>query len=115
MTIIVVAIIAIPLSLLLSQHISSVFEAEDYAFAVNLGRMEMEKVNNLTYTGINSATFSNYEGYNYDIGRTVNYVQGNAGTPESLKRITVEVRKAGSATVLFSLVTYIARNINYGL
>lgn len=115
MTIIVLAIIAIPLSLLLSQHISSVFAAEDYAAAVNLGRFEMEKVNNLAYTNIISANFPNYEGYNYDVTRTVSFAQGNAASAESLRSIRVDVRRSGSATVLLSLNTYIARNVNYGL
>ena len=112
MTIVVVSICAIPLSLLGSQHVTSVFQSADYTMAVNLGRFEMEKVNNMTFNSILSAN-SIYPGYNYDVPRTVTvlFVQGN----ESLKKIQVDVKKAGSATVIVSFVTYIARNVLYGL
>jgi len=115
MAIVVVGIIAIPLSLLLSQHVQSLFVSADYATAVNLARLEMERVNNLAYANINSATFSNYEGYNYNVVRTVSYAQGNAASAESLKKITVEVTKSGSATVLLSLNSYMVKNVSYGL
>jgi prepilin-type N-terminal cleavage/methylation domain-containing protein len=115
MTIVVVGIVAVPLSLLLSQHIESTFQSEDLTIATNLSRFEMEKVNNLAYASIVNATFSNYEGYNYDVARTVTYAQGSDVSAESLKKITVEVRKSGSAAVLANITTYIARNVSYGL
>ena len=115
MTIVVVSICAIPLSLLVSQHITSVFQSEDYTMAINLARFEMEKVNNMTYANVVTTSLSNYQGYSYDITRTVSYAQGGAATAESLKKIQVDVKKAGSATVIVSFVTYIAKNVLYGL
>ena len=115
MTIVVVGIVAVPLSLLLSEHIRSLFQSEDYTMATNLARLDMEKVNNLAYANVATASSPNYNGYNCDIIRTVTYAQGTQLTPESLKQIRVDVRKTGSATVLVSLVTYLARNISYGL
>jgi type II secretory pathway pseudopilin PulG len=113
MTIVVVGLIAFPLSLSLTEQVQGVRQSGDYTAALNLARFEMEKVNNLNYDSIIGADFSNYQGYTYDISRavTVLYTQGN----EELKQITVDVKKAGSATVLVSLVTYIAKNITYGL
>lgn len=115
MTIVVVSIVAIPLSLLLSQHISSVFQSEDYTLAVNLARLEMEQINNMNYTNIVSADFSNYQGYNYTLNRTVAYVAGDQASPESLKKMTVVLRKPNDPKALLSLVAYIAKNIAYGL
>ena len=117
MTIVVVSIAAIPLSLLVSQHVTSVFQSADYTMAVNLGRFEMEKVNNMIYANIATASFSNYQGYSYDITRTVSYAPGggSGATAESLKKIQVDVKKAGSATVIVSFITYIAKNVLYGL
>jgi hypothetical protein len=43
------------------------------------------------------------------------YAYGTALTPESVKKIVVEVKKSGSAAVLVNLVTYIAKNISYGI
>ena len=114
MTIVVVAIVCIPLSLLLSQHIRSLFQSEALTTARQLARFEMEKVNNMGYTSINSDS-SVYAGYDYDVTRTVTYRYGSEGSDESLKKITVEVNKSGSAEVLVSLVTYLAKNVSYGL
>ena len=118
MTVVVVSIVAVPLSLLISQHLESVLQSQDYTLAVTLARLDMEKVNNLSYDNVDSVPFTPYPGYNYDIGRDVvclqgNYVDGVSG--ESLKKITVEVRRTGSSQVLVSLVTYLAKNVAYGL
>jgi prepilin-type N-terminal cleavage/methylation domain-containing protein len=115
MTIVVVGLIAVPLSISLTEQVQGVVQSSASTSALNLARFEMEVVNNLAYTNIASASFANYQGYPYDIDRTVAYVQGSAASAESLKSITVSVKKAGSATVLVSLVTYIAKNLSYGL
>lgn len=115
MTIVVVGIVAVPISLFISRNTESVFYCEDLTIALNLAKFEMERVNNLTYANIISDSFPNYQGYNYNVTRSVTYVQGSGATPESLKKITVSVTKTGSASVLVSLVTYIAKNVSYGL
>jgi len=117
MTIVVVGIISVPLSLLISQHVESMVQSQDYTLAINLARFEMEEVNNMDYASIVSKTSSSpYKGYNYDVIRTVSFVPpGDAGSSESLKQITVTVRRSGEATDLVTLVTYIARNVSYGV
>lgn len=118
MTVVVVSIVAIPLSLLISQHLESVLQSQDHTVAVNLARLEMEKVNNLSYDNVASVPFTPYPGYNYDISRDVVCLQGNCavGAPgESLKQITVAVRRTGSLQVLVSLVTYLAKSVTYGI
>jgi len=114
MTIVVVSIVSMGLALMLSQHIEGAFYSGDLTTALNLARLEMEYVNNMIYTDINSASFTPYGGYNYDLTRTVAYQYGNDTTPESAKKIIVEAKKAGTSAVLISLVTYLARNIGYG-
>lgn len=114
-TIVVVGIVAVPLSLTLSQHIRSAFQAQDAASSRNIGRFELERILNTPYANIASASFSNYSGYGYDVISTVSYLQGNNGSAESLKKIVVDVRKAGEPTVFATLVTYVAKNVNYGL
>ena len=114
-TIIVVTIVAIPLSLLVSQHVRSVFQSESLSVARQLARLEMEQVNNTVYPAIISANFPNYKGYNYDVDRTVTYADGSAGSAESLKKIIVKVTRSGEGEVLVDLVTYVAKNISYGL
>jgi prepilin-type N-terminal cleavage/methylation domain-containing protein len=113
MTIIVIGIIAIPLSLLVSQHIESIFQSEDLTIGANLVRFEMEVVNNMNYTNIVNATFNQYQGYNYNVTRSVSYAHGSGVSSESTKKVTVEVSKIGQTNVIVGLVTYITRNINY--
>ena len=115
MTIIVVGIIAIPLSMLITEHFASTLNSSEHTMTMHLARFEMEKVNNMDYASISNASISNYEGYSYDITRTVTFVQGDASSPESLKQVTVDVTQAGGSTVLFSLVTYVAKNMAYGI
>ena len=115
MTMIIVSIVSIPLSLLIGAHIESVFLSERDVMAENLACYEMEKVNNMTYANIATASFSNYEGYAYDLTRTVTYVQGDGASVESLKKIQVEVKKAGETNVITRSVTYLAKNVAYGI
>ena len=119
MTIIVTGIIAVPLSLLLFQHVDSTFKSQYYTLGLNLARFEIEKVSNLVYATVTTGTFNfpNYNGYNYDVTRTVSYVPGTGtdASTENLKLVKVDAKKAGSATVLVSLQTYLVKNVTYGL
>lgn len=115
MTLVIIGVIAAPLGLLIGQQFEGVFLSQDHHEAMNLARFEMERVKKMSYASIVTANFSNYQGYPYDITRTVSFAQGNAGSAESLKLVIVDVRRAGSAAVLYSLRTYIARNVLYGL
>lgn len=115
MTIVVVSIVAIPISMLISQHLTSAIQSSTYTTALNLARFELEKVNNMAYANINSGTVLNYEEYGYDIIRTVIFVQGDASSAESLKHIRVEIKDADSSALMYSLETYIAKNVSYGI
>jgi len=112
MTIIVVSIVAIPLSLLVSQHMVSVFQSQDYTLALNWARFEMEKANNIPYAnlGVGSTVWPHD---NYQATRTVSVVQASGA--EGLKKIQVDVRKIGETPVLASLVTYLVNNVSYGI
>jgi hypothetical protein len=113
MTIVVVGIIAVPLSLLLYSHVDSVFHAQDLSMANNLARFEMETVGNLNYSNIANASFTNYQGYPFNVNRTFSYVNGNATSNESTKKIIVVVSKANTSAALVNLTTYLSKNILY--
>jgi len=113
MTIVVVGIIAIPVSITLSQQIQSVFTSQDMVMATNLARFDLAQMNNTVYANIASANISNYQGYPYNLTRTVVFVNGNSGSAESTVKITSQITKSGSATVLAKLTTYISKNIRY--
>lgn len=113
MTIAVLGIVAIPISLMLSAHMESLYQSQDLTQAVNLARYDMETVNNMAYAGISSAALSSYQGYPYDINRSVVYVYGNQAAPESTKKVTVAVTRAGKSDILFQLTSYVTNNIRY--
>ena len=113
MTIVVVGEVALPISVTLSQHIASVFESQDLSMAVNLARFDLAQMNNTAYASIISATLNSYQGYKYDLVRTVTFVNGTALTAESTVKIDVKVYRAGTANLLASLTTYISKNLRY--
>jgi len=115
MVIVILGIIASVSGIFVSEDVMSLTRRNAYTSALNLGRMEIEKVENLLYANIISLTTNNYLGYPFDVVRGVTYVFGNDTSAESLKQVTVEVRNNGSATDLIRLVTYIAKNISFGL
>jgi len=115
MTIVVVGIVALPISLNLGKQVQSVFVSKDYTMALHLARFEMERVLNTAYASITSATVSNYQGYAYNVTTAVSYAFGTSLTAESVKLVTVSVTKAGSATVLVTLNNYIVKNVTWGL
>ena len=115
LTIVVVGIVAVPLSLVIAQNCSSVFYSEGVTTAFNLARLEMETVNNLSYASVANAAFSSYQGYGYNVTRTVSYVYGTVTSAESLKKISIQVKRVGDSAVLATLVAYRANNVSYGL
>lgn len=115
LTIVVVGVIAVPLALVVGEHVVNLFYSEDVTITRELARFEMEKVNNLDYNNITDNNISDYEGYSYDVSRKVIYEEGGSGTDESLKRVTVKVFKAGTDqsvdSPLVICITFIAKNI----
>ena len=117
MTMVLVGIVALPISITLAKHVQSVFVSQDYISALNLARFEMEKIINTTYASIALGTTvtSNYQTYAYDLTSTVDYFLGAAPPALGLKRVIISVAKAGSATVLVTLKTYMVSNVSWGL
>lgn len=115
MVIVILGIIASVSGIFVSEDVMSLTKRNAYTSALNLGRMEMEKVESLPYGDISSLTTSNYLGYPFDVARGVIYIFGNDTSVESLKQVTVEVRNNNSVQNLIRLVTYIAKNVSFGL
>ena len=108
-TIVVVGIVAIPFSLLYAQYIESFLESQDHAIALNLARFEIEKINALNYDDIPvgpPVIIYNYEGYDYDLTRIVQYEFGDDDSDESLKKVTISVTPAGTTDVVATLITF---------
>jgi len=117
MTIVIMGIVAVPLSLFIAEQVEDVFYSEGLTEAVNLARCEMEVVSNTAYADLATGTtvLNNYRGYNYNLTKAISYVYGGDATAESLKQVVITVTRSGSAVTLSRIVTYIAKNVTYGL
>lgn len=112
MTIVVVGIVALPISITVAKHVQSVFVSQDYITALNLARLEMERILNTAYASVASATTNNYLGYAYNVATTVTETVSGL---QAYKIITVSVTKVGSVTVLVTLKNYMVKNVTWGL
>lgn len=110
MTIVILSVIGIPLSLLLSQFLVSSAFNEDLTYAAQLGRWELERTAAATFDNINSQFLSQYQGYRYDLDKTVEYLYGGVSSQESLKKITIRVYPYQGTRVLAEFVTARAKN-----
>jgi prepilin-type N-terminal cleavage/methylation domain-containing protein len=115
MTIVVLGIISIPLSFAVSANIQSVFLSEFRTSAMHWARFDIERVKNMAYDNIVNASWTNFLGSGYNITRTVTFVQGDATSAESLKKIVVEVNKQGDTKVLARMAMYSAKNVSFGI
>ncbi|MFH1504329.1 MAG: hypothetical protein ABIH08_02935 [Candidatus Omnitrophota bacterium] len=111
MTIVVVSIIGIPLSALVVEYINGYWYNDRLSSGSQLARSEQELLMNTGYDNINSAFFSQYQGYPYDLQRTVTYQEGDGSTQESLKKIEVIVYSSGTNKAAAKLTTYRAKNV----
>jgi len=114
MAIIVIGIVSVPLSMLIFQHFDSSFLVDDLTNGYHLAQLEMETVKNIIYTDLSIGTTNtaNYRGYPYDLRRIVSFIANNP--PDSLKEITVEIRKAGDTDVIIRLITRRTGNVTFG-
>ena len=107
--IVLIAIIMIPVALIAMEYVRSIAYADSLTMSANLARREMGIVNNLNYTDPTLAdgydnTATNYDGYNFDLRRTVNYI---VGTNNNLKRVRARVFPSGLTNQLIELATYV--------
>ncbi len=114
MTIVIAAVVSYGLAIGSRNQIYSLNDSRDNTMAIALAQYEMDRVKNMSYASIVSATTNSYQGYNYDVVRTVTYSFNTSATAESLKRVQIDVRRSGSAVNIYSLYTYISRNVTTG-
>jgi len=116
-TFVLVGIIMVPLGLMSMEYMRSIVFNRDSHLVEGLARLEMAKINNLSFSDITLAdgydiTTSSYEGYDYDLRRTVDNV---AGWSSDLKQVQVRLFPSGESGVhLINLITYIA-DVSFGV
>jgi prepilin-type N-terminal cleavage/methylation domain-containing protein len=109
-TILIWGILIIPIAMMTQEHIVGAATAADITAGYNLARLEMSKINNLSYADPTLAdgyynTAADYQGYKYDLNRAVSYVPDSSN---NLKRVTVVIYGSGTPRQAASLVTYVA-------
>ena len=114
MTIVIVAIVSVPLTLMLYEHVEAVFLAQDDVLSLQLARYEIERLNKMSFANIATSSQTDYLGSGYDLDVTVTYAEGSAVSAESLKDIVVEVTRTGESGVLVELETYVVKNVAFG-
>ncbi len=115
-TVVLVGLVLIPLGIMATEYIRGTFYSRDLGVAEGLAKDEISKVNNLDFNdptladGYDNITGS-YQGYPYDLRRSVNYVPG---TNNTLKQVQIRVYPAGDSTKqLVNIITFVA-NVSYG-
>lgn len=111
LSIVLLTIIGLPLALLMIENTKNLAINNNKIYASQLARLELEKIANTDYVNITSASFSFYQGYDYNLTRTVTYQAGREADPESLKRVEIEVYAVGNATAITKFITYRAKNV----
>lgn len=128
--IVIIAIVSIPISLMLVRYMEGLFFEENLTYASQVTRLETERIincycgnnyNNLTtgtYTPDNIISLSEWEDpagrdYPCDVEIEVAYEEGNAGSDESLKKITVKTFDPKNNEFIDSGVTFLAKNTYY--
>jgi len=115
MTMILIGVIMVPLGLMCNEYIHSIIFSRDAGVAEALAKLEMAKINNLSYSDATLVdgydnTASNYEGYNIDLRREIDYV---AGSSNNLKKAVLTLYEGGTSSELAQVASYIA-DVSFG-
>jgi len=113
-TITLLGLLLIPLGIMSMEFVQAIVYSRDIGVAEALAKIEMAKINNLAYSdatltvGYDNTT-PNYEGYAYNLRRTV-----SAGPVLNSKQVQVRVFPSGNTTnPLVNVITYLA-DVTFG-
>lgn len=110
-TIVLVGLALIPLSIMALEYVRGTFYSRDLGVVEGLAKDELSKVNSLSFNdptladGYNNIT-GNYQGYPFDLQRSVNIVPG---MNNALKQVQVRIYPAGDLSrQLINITTFVA-------
>lgn len=113
MTMVIVGLTAVPIAFTVGSYIQSADRARKETIVLNLARMEMERCQLLSFNTLESATFVDYEGQGYTVVRDVVMMESQGA--ERLKSLSVTVTDPSTGESLVNLITYVARQVSYGV
>ncbi len=113
--ILILSLFVAGMAMIMQEIAGDVLFSSDSVKALGIARLEMSKVNNLSFSDSSLAngydvTTSDYEDTGYDLNRRVSYVPD---TSNNLKEVVISVYPAGTADILSRLVTY-AADVDFG-
>ncbi len=127
------AIVGLPIGMVLAELLQGGLRARDVTVAMNLARYELERLDSLRAASssgdacvaelsVGSVTLPSYQGYPYDVIRSITCQTSPASsctsctnlTVNGVKRIEITVRRPGATQVLATLVTYRAKYVRFG-
>lgn len=114
-TMVIIGILLVPLGVMIGQFTQSIPYSRDLGASSELVKTEMAKINNLAYNDSTLAVgydvvTSNYQGYPYDLRRTV-----SAGPIAGSKQVQVRVFSPGNtANPITNSLAYLASSVTFG-
>ena len=108
MAMVILAAVAIPMSLMIGSQIQGMITSTNLTAAGNLARLEMEKLYNIPYANV--ATGSETIG-SYVVNWTVVTVAGSGGAER--KDITLNAQRTGTSAIPVTLFGSITKDVIY--
>ncbi|MBI3996885.1 MAG: type II secretion system protein [Candidatus Omnitrophica bacterium] len=128
-TISLAAILGTATGILIGEHLTGSLRARDATVAMNLARLELERIDSLNnffvtpdLSSPTTVTIPNYQGYPYTLVRTVDCPFGDCVSTsvsvQGVKRIRITVYKPSASnpleTLVASCVTYRTKHVFFG-
>ena len=116
---VILTAVGIPMSAMIGAQIQGMMTSTDLTAAGNLARREMDRLNNIPYTHADlnpvlpGTVVTSYSDpvFPYSFTRTVTTVVGAGGAER--KDITLTAKRTGTASVLVTLYSSIAKGVSY--
>ena len=108
MAMVILVAISIPAASMIGAQIQGVMQSTDFTAAGNLARAQMEKLQNTAYASVSSGSAAVNS---YDVVWTSTTVSGSNGAER--KDITLTAKRNGTAAILVTLYSSIAKDVTY--
>ena len=123
-TIVVIAVLSIPVSLMLTEYIYGLYYETGLTYAYQVLQLEMERIFNYYYgqnfKNLHEGTYSSSDiipvedpvsrDYPIDVEIVVAFEEGNLDSEESLKKIIIYAKNSNDGSVIVSAACLMAKN-----
>lgn len=110
MAMVILGLVAIPMSLMIGAQLRGMITATDFTAAGNLARREMERLHNISYASVADGSIASGA---YTVSWIVAIVAGAGGAER--KDITLTARRTGTSDLPVTIYGSITKDVTYGL